>query len=456
MKSKKILIVDDNDNMRKALSIIVNNMNFEAETAIDGDDAFEKATKNYYDMIISDMKMPKVDGLTLLKMLNTAGIKTPIAFITAYGTIANAVESLKLGASDYILKPFSAEVIEQLINRTLSVNECKKNYKELEGPLFISPASVAEIFALASDLSKTDVTILITGASGTGKDILAEYIHKNSDRSNYPFIAINCAAIPDNLIESELFGYEKGAFTGAESTKKGKFELANNGTILLDEIGEMPFHLQAKLLRVIEEREVERLGSTKKIKLNVRIIATTNRDLRQEVKNGAFREDLFYRLNVINIELPSLKGRKKDILEFSKFFVNKFASHYNKKVKNLSADAENVLINYDWPGNIRELKHTIERAVILSKSEVITKDNLFLHGITFGHKEQVIERNDEDILVDKPISEVEKELILNTLSKYNGNRTKTANALGITVRTLRNKINEYRENGIDVDRYIEK
>jgi two-component system response regulator FlrC len=317
-------------------------------------------------------------------------------------------------------------------------------------------SSIANIYAFAADISNTDITILITGNSGTGKDMLAQFIHSKSKRGVGPFIAINCAAIPDNLIESELFGFEKGAFTGADSSKTGKFELANKGTLLLDEIGEMPLHLQAKLLRVIEEKEVEKLGTNKKIKLDIRIIATTNRDLKEEVQSGNFREDLYYRLNGINIELPSLKGLKEDIISLSNFFLEKYAKLYNKGQKKLSSDAQKVLINYDWPGNIRELKHTMERAVILSRgSEVNTKD-LFLHGLTLSSQNgnALIVKSTDNIIVDKSIADMEKELILNTLKKHRGNRTEAAEVLGITVRTLRNKLNEFKKEGIDIDEFI--
>jgi two-component system response regulator FlrC len=459
MSDNKILIVEDNDNMREALKMIVEKMKFDVDTANDGKEGFDKATSNEYDLIISDMRMPNIDGLSFLKMLKVAGINTPLTFITAYGTIENAVEALKLGAVDYILKPFSAEAIEELINRALTLNNKQKNNKvdNSKDVVFMS-SFMANIYAFASDIAKTDITVLITGASGTGKDMLARFIHNNSNRNSGPFVAINCAAIPENLIESELFGFEKGAFTGADSSKIGKFELANKGTLLLDEIGEMPLHLQAKLLRVIEEREVERLGTNKKVKLDLRIIATTNRDLQNEVRQGTFREDLFYRINGINIELPSLKGLKEDIIALSNFFLDKYSKLYSKRAKNLSSDAINALLNYDWPGNIRELKHTIERAVILSRNDEIIAKDLFLHGLTFSNKEiKGYENEDNDNKIyssDKSIAEVERDLILNTLKKHRGNRTKTAEVLGITVRTLRNKLNEFKKEGIDIEEII--
>lgn len=457
MLNKKILIVEDNENMRDALKMIVDNMKLIVDTASDGKEGFDKATANCYDLIISDMRMPNLDGLTMLKMLKVAGITTPVTFITAYGTIDNAVEALKIGAFDYILKPFSADVIEELIRRALSINSGKIMVEDDENKNNVFMSSfMANIYSFAADIAKTDITVLITGSSGTGKDVLAQFIHKNSKRASGSFVAINCAAIPENLIESELFGFEKGAFTGAEVSKAGKFELANKGTLMLDEIGEMPIHLQAKLLRVIEEKEVERLGANKKQKLDIRIIATTNRDLKEEVQSGRFREDLYYRLNGVNIELPSLKALKEDIISLSNFFLEKYRKLYSKREKNFSSEAINALLSYEWPGNIRELKHTVERAVILSKEKDITVKDLFLHGLTFSNKnENVVKSNSNDeIIVDKSIADVEKELILNTLKKHNGNRTKTAEVLGITVRTLRNKLNEFKKEGLDIEEFI--
>lgn len=462
MLSKKILIVEDNENMRDALKLIVTNMQLSVDTAVDGKDGFDKAASNSYDLIISDMRMPNVDGLKFLKMLKVAGINTPLTFITAYGTINNAVEALKLGAFDYILKPFSAEAIEELIKRALMLNKdsYKNETKENKDNIFMS-SFMADIYAFAADIAKTDITVLITGSSGTGKDVLAQFIHKNSNRASGPFVAINCAAIPDNLMESELFGFEKGAFTGADSSKMGKFELANKGTLLLDEIGEMPLHLQAKLLRAIEEREVERLGTNKKIKLDIHIIATTNKDLKEEVRAGKFREDLYYRLNGINIELPALRGRIDDILALANYFLEQYSKMYSKGEKKLSHEAVQAIIRYEWPGNIRELKHTMERAVILSRENEINVKDLFLHGLTFSTKSNSVFSSNGDEkpindkpIVDKSIADVEKELILNTLKKHNGNRTKTAEVLGITVRTLRNKLNEFKKEGINVDEYI--
>jgi len=475
---KKILIVDDDDNMREAMFMTVSRMDgLIVETAINGKDGFEKASAKQYDLIISDMRMPEIDGLSMFNMLKSSGVKTPVCFVTAFGTVDNAVEALKLGAFDYILKPFSPEVIEELIRRTLVLAENREVKKPGSSRKAIfKSAYMARLFALAKDVAQSEATVLITGQSGTGKEVFARYIHENSHRKKGEFIAVNCAAIPDNLIESELFGYEKGAFTGAAAKKPGKFELADRGTILLDEIGEIPIHLQAKLLRVLQEKEVERLGGLKPVKVDVRILATTNRDLLTEVKEGNFREDLYYRLNVISIELPPLKERKEDIMELASFFVDKYCDINRKGACKMNDGAMKALLDYDWPGNVRELEHTLERAVVLCKGGIISEKDLFLHGITVkqflmdssdaasadgpvSSNEGVVESSadinevaniDSGTTVGSTIAEMERELILKTLREVEGNRTKAAEMLGITVRTLRNKLNEYREDGVDL------
>lgn len=464
--AKNVLIVDDDENMRLGMSETVKRMNVDVDEAENGKAGFDKAMLKKYDLIISDMRMPEVDGISMFKMLQTAGIKTPVCFVTAYGTVDSAVEALKMGAFDYILKPFSLDAIEELVKRAFDLKESGfKSKVEEKGAIFRS-SYMTRVFSVASDIADSEATVLITGESGTGKEVLAKYIHDNSHRVKNPFITVNCASIPENLMESELFGYEKGAFTGAANKKPGKFELADNGTLLLDEIGEIPINLQAKLLRVLQEKEIDRLGGTKKQKVNVRIIATTNKNLKDEVVNGCFREDLFYRLNVISIELPPLRKRKEDIEMLAEFFINRYSKLNNKPTKKLTEKALKTLKEYEWPGNVRELEHTIERAVVLSKSGEITNRDLFLHGISFKTEEESIasidnstktetEETETDIsyqedknyesLTGKTIAEVEKELILNTLKESGGNRTKAAEILGITTRTLRNKLNEYKE-----------
>ena len=478
---KKILIVDDDDNMREAMRETVSRMGLAVDLAENGRKGYEKATANLYDLIISDMRMPDIDGLSMFEMLKATGIKTPVCFVTAYGSVTGAVEALKIGAYDYILKPFSPEVIEELIRRTFALSEVVK--KEgggsigSEKPTVYKSAYMARVFSLAKDVASSQATVLITGESGTGKEVLARFIHENSSCASGPFVAVNCAAIPENLIESELFGYEKGAFTGAINRKIGKFEAADGGTLLLDEIGEIPLHLQAKLLRVLQEKEVERLGGLKPSKIDTRILATTNRNLKTMSEEGAFREDLYYRLNVISIELPPLRKRREDISDLADFFIKKYSALNKKPVKPLSEKALETLAAYDWPGNVRELEHTIERAVVLSRTDAITSGNLFLHGITVdgfsedkAETEEPVIRPEQTVAAAEPkpaenagethsvpaavgrtIADMEQELILNTLKEVGGNRTRAAELLGVTVRTLRNKLNEYREAGIDVE-----
>lgn len=468
--SKKILLVDDDDNMRHAMQATIERMGIDVVCADNGKEALDIALKEPFDLIISDIRMPVMDGETFFRILRSSGIATNVCFVTAYGTIDSAVKLIKEGAFDYILKPFAPEVIEELVKRAFELSETIKSSVEDKKTIFRSPY-MSQIFSIARDVADSEATILITGESGTGKEVLARYIHEHSKRKG-DFIAINCAAIPESLIESELFGYERGAFTGAINRKEGKFELANGGTLLLDEIGEIPLNLQAKLLRVLQEKEIERLGSTRKQKVDVRIIATTNRNLKDEVAKGNFREDLFYRLNVINIELPPLRDRKEDIEPLTLFFIEKYCHINNRPLKKLTKQASDILFNYDWPGNVRELEHTIERAVILSKDQYITPINLFIHGITLNSYTEYLSTKDSENnwevvthempTAQKPISlsygmtiaDMERELILNTLKETKGNRTKAAEILGITVRTLRNKLNEYRDNGVAVDEYL--
>lgn len=469
---KKILIVDDDENMREAMRETIHRMKVaKVDTAVNGREGYSKAISDNYDLIISDMRMPEIDGITMLEMLKVTGINTPVCFITAYGTVSGAVDALKIGAYDYILKPFSPEVIEELVKRTFELSRLSTDVLKTEKRSSVyKSAYMAHIFSLAREVAKSEATVLITGESGTGKEVLARFIHENSLRSSGAFVAVNCAAIPENLLESELFGYEKGAFTGAASRKLGKFEIASGGTLLLDELGEIPLHLQPKLLRVLQEKEIERLGGEKTIKTDVRILATTNRNLKEMAAAGEFREDLYYRLNVINMELPPLRDRKEDLPELVKFFADKYSQINHKPFKSISDTAMQTLLKYNWPGNVRELEHTIERAVVLAKGERIEAMDLFLHGITveeFKNRKDLdfeaessaynktIPLNETDakngmIKAGSTIAEMERELILSTLANVDWNRTRAAEMLGITVRTLRNKLNEYREAGISI------
>lgn len=380
----RVLVVDDDEQMRVALSATLKHLNFEPKVAKDAREALRYLKKEQFDVIISDLKMPKIDGVEFLREVKKITPETPFIMITAFGDVKTAVESMKLGAFDFILKPFSQEALKKVINLAIShsnLSKETKNTKESEEQFIFSSPSMKKIIELAKKVAETDATVLLIGESGTGKEVLARFIHEKSKRSKGNFVAVNCAAIPSNLLESEMFGYEKGAFSGAIKSHPGKFEQANHGTLLLDEISEMPLELQAKLLRVIQEKTIDRIGGTEPISVDVRIICTTNRNIEQEVKEGNFREDLYYRISVFPIKIPPLRERKEEIPELARFFLKKFSSKFNKNVQDITDSALELLMNYPWPGNIRELQNVIERAVVLAEKEKITPNEIFLHNL---------------------------------------------------------------------------
>ncbi len=380
----RILVVDDDEQMRVALSATLKHLNFEPKVAKDAREALRYLKKEQFDAIISDLKMPKIDGVEFLREVKKITPETPFVMITAFGDVKTAVESMKLGAFDFILKPFSQEALKKVINLAISHSNLSKETNKTEEPkeqLIFTSSSMKKIVELAKKVAETDATVLLIGESGTGKEVLARFIHEKSKRAKGNFVAVNCAAIPSNLLESEMFGYEKGAFSGAIKTHPGKFEQANHGTLLLDEISEMPLELQAKLLRVIQEKTIDRIGGTEPIKVDVRIICTTNRNIEQEVKEGNFREDLYYRISVFPIKIPPLRERKEEIPELAKFFLKNFSNKFNKNVEDITDSALELLINYPWPGNIRELQNVIERAVVLAEKERITPNEIFLHNL---------------------------------------------------------------------------
>ncbi len=376
----RILIVDDDDQMRIALSATIKHLGFEPTAASGAKEALKLLKNNQYNVIISDLKMPKMDGIEFLREVKKLS-DTPFIMITAVGTVESAVEAMKIGAFDFILKPFSQETLEKAIKLAMSHKQLTRKLPETpETSQIVCESELTKrIFALAEKVANTDATVLLLGESGVGKEVVAKFIHRLSPRQNKPFIALNCAAIPENLLEAEMFGYEKGAFSGAIKSHKGKFEQAHKGTLLLDEITEMPQTLQAKLLRVIQEKTIDRIGSEKPIEVDVRIICTTNKDVRKEMEEGRFREDLYYRINVFPINIPPLRERREEIEPLALHFLRIYSSKFNKPIKNISPEAIKVLKGYPWPGNVRELENAIERACVLCDSDTVTPSDIFLH-----------------------------------------------------------------------------
>ena len=448
MRNARLLVVEDDPHMREALNEVLNRgLVKEVLLAGDGEEGLEMVKAHSPDVIISDLKMPRMDGLTFYK--KAKGITgAPVIFITAYGTVPIAVDAMREGAFDFILKPFSMDILEEAVGRAIRYASAKRGKptvtRQSRGVRFLgeSPA-ILEIKRLSERVAASKSTVLITGESGTGKEVVARYIHQLSPRGQKPFVAVNCAAIPDTLLESELFGYEKGAFTGAVAQKPGKFELAHKGTILLDEISEMSPVLQAKLLRVIQEEEVERIGGKGPVKLDVRIIATTNRDLDEMVEKGDFREDLYYRLNVIPMVLPPLRERVDDIDLLARFFLEKYSEENQRSFNGFTDGAMEMLKSYHWPGNVRELENVVERAVVIAGDKtLLDTQDIFLKGRKGREK-----KAGSGITAGMTVKDMEKALILKTLEEVKGNRTRAAELLGITTRTLRNKLSEYRAEG---------
>ncbi|MCX7816618.1 MAG: sigma-54 dependent transcriptional regulator [Syntrophales bacterium] len=450
----KILIVDDEDTMRFALADALTSSGYEVETAKDGEEAVRIFSKDSFSVVISDVRMPRMNGMDVLKHIKQISPETPVILITAYGTVKSAVEAIKEGAADYLTKPFNIEELEFTVKNVMAHQMTKKHSTgETSKGRFVKEIITEDpymlkLLAMLKRVAKSNSSVLIQGESGTGKELIARYIYMHSTRWGKPFVAVNCAAIPHNLLESEMFGYEKGAFTGAIQRKIGKFELANGGTLLLDEVSEMDVQLQAKLLRVLQEGEIDRIGGTKPIPVDVRIIATTNTDLKAAIEARKFREDLYYRLNVIPVYIPPLRERRKDILLLANHFIKKFSSAMGKEHLTLTPEAQKKLHEYNWPGNIRELENTIERAVLICEGRLISVEHL---GIS-EDRQPIVGSNDLEIDLGKSLTsrienltlrDMERIMILETLQKVGGNRTKAAQLLGISVRTMRNKIHEY-------------
>jgi DNA-binding NtrC family response regulator len=449
----KILIVDDEELVRDFITEVLIRMGYAPLAAPTGEKGIEYLQKGEYDLVITDFKMPGISGNDVLKKAVELWPDCRVIMITAFGTIDHAVEAMKLGAHDYITKPISPDHLEFIINKALEYKSLKFENRILKGEIsdkysfenIVGKSAVMrDVFELIKRASPSDSTILINGESGTGKELVAKAIHYNSARAEAPFIKMNCAALPEGLIESELFGHEKGAFTGAIRATRGRFEMADRGTLLLDEISEIPPALQAKLLRVLQEKEFERIGSGQTIRVDVRVIATSNRNLKDEVSNGSFRDDLFYRLNVIPIDLPPLRQRLEDIPLLTDHFLNKCCQKIGLPTKTLSEKVSRMLLSYSWPGNVRELENLIERAVVISKNQEL-KISDFPPDISAG----IPALGKTNMDVGMSIGEAEKILILKTLKAHGGNKSKAADVLGISARTLRNKLQEYGLSGSD-------
>lgn len=452
MSSKRILIIDDEENMLHMLKTILSKEGYEIVTAGNGIEGLEKIETNLFDTILCDLRMPEMDGLSFLKTVKAKNIDSTIIMMSAYGTIDLAVEAMKHGAYDYISKPFKPDEIILNLRKAEERERLRKENillkKEINKEfgfenIITKNDKMLQIFETIHKISDYDTSVLILGESGTGKELVAKAIHYNSKRSGKPFVAINCGAIPENLLESELFGYVKGAFTDANQNKKGLFEEANGGTLLLDEIGELPSNLQVKLLRTLQEGEVRKVGDTKQIKLDVRIIAATSKNLGQEVRNNSFREDLFYRLNVIQIDLPPLRERREDIPLLINHFLNRYNEKHHLKAKNISSAALNILVEYDWQGNIRELENAIERAVILSEGSRIEVSALppDIRKLKAPREKEMV--NDE-YSIKRIHLIMEEQLIKKALDKTQGNRTRAARLLEISHPSLLSKMKEFR------------
>jgi DNA-binding NtrC family response regulator len=442
-----ILIVEDEPKMRRLLELQLAEEGFEARTAAEAETGLKLLNKEKFDLIVTDFKLPGMNGLEFLQAAKRVNADIPVVVMTAHGTIESAVEAMKNGASDYVLKPFSLAELVLVIRKELDSHQLRQENRTLREALsqryqyeniVARGEKMQAVLALVERVAPTNSTVLLGGESGVGKDLIARAIHEHSRRASGPFIKINSTAIPETLLESELFGYEKGAFSGATSTKPGKFELADKGTLFLDEIGDIPGAIQVKLLRVLQERDFERLGGTKTLKVDVRLIAATNRDLRAALEEGTFREDLYYRLNVVAIDIPPLRDHKEDIPPLADFFLQKFALESNKKMEGITPAAVKLLRDYHWPGNVRELQNIIERGVTLSAGTKLDVADIHLDSPsqrTAGGSTPVIPAG-------MTLEQWEEEIIREALRQADGNKSQAARALGLSRNALRYRLSK--------------
>ena len=443
MKRKaKTIVVDDEAIIRESLRDWLSDAGYQVFTAENGPKALAIIETERMGIVIADLVMPGMDGIELMKRAKENQPNIEVIIITAYGSIPTAIAAMKEGAYDYIEKPFCPERAEflvkklaehqELVEENLSLRQRLEDHYRFEN-IITKSSKMQRVIEVIKIVAKSNATALITGESGTGKELVARAIHSQSHRQGKPFVAVSCAALPESLLESELFGHEKGSFTGAYAQKKGKFEFANRGTLFLDEVGEMSANIQVHLLRVLEEKEFTRVGGNEPIKVDVRVISATNKDLKRAIATGEFREDLYYRLNVVTIELPPLRERKEDVPLLAQHFLNKFALENQKEITGFSPEATEFLLGYDWPGNVRELENAIERAVILAKDSLITVADLPQENISLARSAPT----------GKSLKELEKDHLLNILNETGGNYSETARILGITRMTLYNKAREY-------------
>jgi len=442
MRRKKILLAENNTNdQSQYICKIFNEFGYHVKTADNCKIAFEEIIRDHYDLVITELNLPQIDGLGLLKKIKEVNEPLPVIIISANAGVKEAVEAMRLGANDFLLKPLTLKMIEIIVSQ-ISNGLPAMDREEPDGKYTIitNNREMKRLLLMAREVADSKASVFLQGESGTGKELFARYIHHYSSRRDKSFVAINCVALPETLLESELFGHEKGAFTGAINRKIGKFEIANHGTLLLDEISEMDYRLQSKLLRVLQEGEIDRVGGTGPVPVDVRIIATTNRDVEKHIENGKFREDLYYRLNVIPFHLPPLREKKDDIPLLANYFVKKYSRIDKKSVKELTVEAMTLLMQMPWKGNVREFENIIERAVLMCKGNLIDEKDLFII-----EKNRRTEATVNPFMPTIPLKEMEKNVIFRTLDQTDGNRTHAADLLGISVRTLRNKLNEYRK-----------
>ena len=463
MLKEKILVVDDEKSMREFLEIMLRKEDYKVSLAPNGEEVLRLLERDIFDLVLLDIRMPKMDGIAVLKKIKALSPETVVIMITAYASADTAIKAMKEGAYDYITKPFKVEEIKLIIKNALEKRNLQKENTLLKQVIrdryhfdnIIGQSSkMLALYDLLDKVGPTKTNILITGESGTGKELVAKAVHYSSPRKDRPFVTLNCGAIPEPLIESELFGHMKGAFTDAIATKKGLFEVADEGTLFLDEISELPLLMQVKLLRVLQDREFKRVGGTEDIRVDVRIIAATNKDLEEAVREKRFREDLFYRLNVIQIKLPPLRERREDVPLLAMHFLKKFSQELNKNISNISSEALQLLLDYDYPGNVRELQNIIERAVALEVNPELTAQNLrsYLDDHLQLKKGGLdLDIPNEGINLEKLVEEIERTLLLKALNRTHGIKKKAAELLGINFRSMRYRLDKYGLNdGMDM------